>query len=108
LQMFGVMMRKGIMPNVVTYSCLIWGLCLDGQVERALGFFARVMHKGFEPDSIAYVTTISYISYSIYSLIMYCTDWEILQYYFEYSDIVRWYQRKVSDPQFNLAPDLRN
>jgi pentatricopeptide repeat protein len=23
LQMFGVMMRKGIMPNVVTYSCLI-------------------------------------------------------------------------------------
>lgn len=40
------MKGRGIMPNLVTYSSLIHGLCQGGEWEEAKRFFTEMVDQG--------------------------------------------------------------
>ncbi|GAV60133.1 Glyco_transf_8 domain-containing protein/PPR domain-containing protein/PPR_1 domain-containing protein/PPR_2 domain-containing protein, partial [Cephalotus follicularis] len=49
---------KNCMPDLVTYSIIISGLCKAGRLDEAKKKFIELMGKNLEPDSIVYDTVI--------------------------------------------------
>ncbi|KAJ0715717.1 putative tetratricopeptide-like helical domain superfamily [Helianthus annuus] len=57
------MRKKNCMPNLLTYSSLIYGLCLDGNVARAEILLEEMENKGIIPDHVTYTSLIDgYVS----------------------------------------------
>ncbi|PWZ24010.1 Pentatricopeptide repeat-containing protein [Zea mays] len=57
---FDDMVRKGYIPNVVTYTVLIRGLCHAGKVVRAMKLLDRMKSEGCEPNVQTYNVLIRY------------------------------------------------
>lgn len=60
--MFRRMVFKGFVPDVVTYNCLIDGLCKTHRVERAHEMFNDMLLKGCSPNRVTYNSFIRYYS----------------------------------------------
>ncbi|KAG1358585.1 pentatricopeptide repeat-containing protein [Cocos nucifera] len=60
--MFRRMLFKGFVPDVVTYNCLIDGLCKTYRVERAHELFDDMLLKGCSPNRVTYNSFIRYYS----------------------------------------------
>ena len=48
------MMDRGILPDVVTYTTVIDGLCKAQVVDRAKGVFQQMIDNGVKPDNGTY------------------------------------------------------
>ena len=53
-EVFGVMTRRGIEPNTVTYSCLIDGYCLQNKMDDAVKTFNMMVERGCLPNLFSY------------------------------------------------------
>ncbi|KAK3024535.1 hypothetical protein RJ639_043727 [Escallonia herrerae] len=53
------MVMKGILPDVVTYSSLIKGLCEQKRLDEACDLFQAMLRKGLLPDECTYTTLIN-------------------------------------------------
>lgn len=60
--MFRHMRFKGFEPDVVTYNCLIDGLCKTYRVERARELFDEMLVRGCLPNRVTYNSFIRYYS----------------------------------------------
>ncbi|KAL6003699.1 hypothetical protein ACLOJK_004245 [Asimina triloba] len=60
--MFRHMLLKGFVPDVVTYNCLIDGLCKTYRIGRALELFKDMLIKGCTPNRVTYNSFIRYYS----------------------------------------------
>ncbi|CAL4918911.1 unnamed protein product [Urochloa decumbens] len=61
-RLFRRMGEKGLEPDVVTYNCLINGLCKTYRVERAHEVFDEMLKKGCVPNRVTYNSFIRYYS----------------------------------------------
>lgn len=60
--LFRLMLFKGFVPDVVTYNCLIDGLCKTNRIGRALELFDDMLVKGCLPNKVTYNSFIRYYS----------------------------------------------
>ncbi|KAJ0966294.1 hypothetical protein J5N97_027432 [Dioscorea zingiberensis] len=60
--MFRRMLFRGFVPDVVTYNCLINGLCKTYRIERAHEVFEEMQQIGCVPNRITYNSFIRYYS----------------------------------------------
>lgn len=60
--MFRRMVFNGFVPDVVTYNCLINGLCKTYRIERAHELFDEMLVKGVLPNRVTYNSFIRYYS----------------------------------------------
>lgn len=60
--MFRHMKFKGFEPDVVTYNCLIDGLCKTYRIERAHELFDEMTVKGCLPNRLTYNSFVRYYS----------------------------------------------
>ncbi|KAM0944050.1 putative tetratricopeptide-like helical domain superfamily [Dioscorea sansibarensis] len=60
--MFRRMLFKGFVPDVVTYNCLINGLCKSYRIERALEVFDEMLQRGCVPNRVTYNSFIRHYS----------------------------------------------
>ncbi|KAG6493621.1 pentatricopeptide repeat-containing protein At1g77405-like [Zingiber officinale] len=60
--MFRRMLFNGFVPDVVTYNCLIDGLCKTYRIERAHELLDDMLVKGCSPNRITYNSFIRYYS----------------------------------------------
>ncbi|XP_077234945.1 pentatricopeptide repeat (PPR) superfamily protein [Tasmannia lanceolata] len=60
--LFRIMIFKGFVPDVVTYNCLIDGLCKTYRIGRALELFDDMLSKGCSPNKVTYNSFIRYYS----------------------------------------------
>ncbi|KAG0460079.1 hypothetical protein HPP92_023207 [Vanilla planifolia] len=60
--MFRRMVFKGLVPDVVTYNCLIDGLCKTNRIGRARELFDDMLVKGCTPNRVTYNSFIRYYS----------------------------------------------
>ncbi|KAH7666140.1 TPR-like protein [Dioscorea alata] len=60
--MFRRMLFKGFVPDVVTYNCLINGLCKSYRIERAHEVFDEMLQRGCVPNRVTYNSFIRYYS----------------------------------------------
>ncbi|XXG42209.1 hypothetical protein AAC387_Pa01g2539 [Persea americana] len=60
--LFRIMLWKGFVPDVVTYNCLIDGLCKMHRIGRALELFNDMLLKGCSPNKVTYNSFIRYYS----------------------------------------------
>jgi pentatricopeptide repeat protein len=61
-RLFRRMGEKGLEPDVVTYNCLINGLCKTYRVERAHEVFDEMLRKGCSPNRVTYNSFVRYYS----------------------------------------------
>ncbi|KAJ1293709.1 hypothetical protein BS78_01G089400 [Paspalum vaginatum] len=61
-RLFRRMGEKGLEPDVVTYNCLINGLCKTYRVERAHEVFDEMLMKGCAPNRVTYNSFVRYYS----------------------------------------------
>uniref|UniRef100_A0A0D9VYP9 Pentacotripeptide-repeat region of PRORP domain-containing protein n=1 Tax=Leersia perrieri TaxID=77586 RepID=A0A0D9VYP9_9ORYZ len=61
-RLFRRMGEKGLEPDVVTYNCLINGLCKTYRVERAHEVFDEMLRKGCTPNRVTYNSFVRYYS----------------------------------------------
>ncbi|KAF0912799.1 hypothetical protein E2562_019021 [Oryza meyeriana var. granulata] len=61
-RLFRRMGEKGLEPDVVTYNCLINGLCKTYRVERAHDLFDEMLRKGCAPNRVTYNSFVRYYS----------------------------------------------
>ena len=54
LKLFEAMKQQGVMPNVITYVCLISACEKGKQPDRALEVFKGMSWQGVVPDVITY------------------------------------------------------
>ncbi|KAL8151415.1 hypothetical protein V2J09_021223, partial [Rumex salicifolius] len=55
---FGLILKKGFRPNVVTFTSLVKGLCMEGRIVGAIRLFRRMEESGCRPNMTAYGTLI--------------------------------------------------
>ncbi|XP_020587602.1 pentatricopeptide repeat-containing protein At1g77405 [Phalaenopsis equestris] len=60
--MFRRMLFKGFVPDIVTYNCLIDGLCKTYRIGRAHELFNDMLMKGCIPNRVTYNSFIRYYS----------------------------------------------
>lgn len=48
------MARKSIVPNSITYSSLIYGLCKEGKISEAVQILDRMKIQDLKPDAVLY------------------------------------------------------
>lgn len=60
--MFRRMIFNGFSPDVVTYNCLINGLCKTYRIDRALELFDEMRKKNCYPNRVTYTSFIRYYS----------------------------------------------
>ncbi|XP_058075169.1 pentatricopeptide repeat-containing protein At1g77405 [Magnolia sinica] len=60
--LFRDMLFKGFVPDVVTFNCLIDGLCKTYRIGRALELFDDMLQKGLTPNRVTYNSFIRYYS----------------------------------------------
>ncbi|WOL18361.1 hypothetical protein Cni_G27156 [Canna indica] len=60
--MFRRMLFNGFAPDVVTYNCLIDGLCKTYRIERAHELLEEMLLKGCSPNRVTYNSFIRYYS----------------------------------------------
>lgn len=60
--MFRRMLLKGFVPDIVTYNCLIDGLCKTYRIGRAHELFDDMLMKGCIPNRVTYNSFIRYYS----------------------------------------------
>ncbi|KAL0924719.1 hypothetical protein M5K25_005572 [Dendrobium thyrsiflorum] len=60
--MFRRMLFKGFVPDIVTYNCLIDGLCKTYRIGRAHELFDDMLMKGCIPNKVTYNSFIRYYS----------------------------------------------
>ncbi|KAG8098068.1 hypothetical protein GUJ93_ZPchr0013g34155 [Zizania palustris] len=61
-RLFRRMGEKGLDPDVVTYNCLINGLCKTYRVERAHEVFDEMLRRGCTPNRVTYNSFVRYYS----------------------------------------------
>ena len=61
-RMFRRMIFRGLAPDVVTYNCLIDGLCKTYRIERAVELYDDMCQRGISPNRITYNSFIRYFS----------------------------------------------
>lgn len=61
-RLFKEMCYDGFMPDVVTYNCLIDGLCKNCKIDRALEIFRQMHRDGCAPNKVTYNSFIRYYS----------------------------------------------
>eukprot|EP01018_Ginkgo_biloba_P016223 Gb_29774 [translate_table: standard] len=61
-RLFREMCNKGFVPDVVSYNCLIDGLCKKYRIDRALELFAQMSREGCTPNKVTYNSFIRYYS----------------------------------------------
>nr|GEV91871.1 tetratricopeptide-like helical domain-containing protein [Tanacetum cinerariifolium] len=49
-----IMIKRGIVPDIVTYSTLIDGYCLQGEMAKAKTIFDSMVFEGVVPDIVPY------------------------------------------------------
>ncbi|KAK9292206.1 hypothetical protein L1049_020168 [Liquidambar formosana] len=49
-----IMIQRGVEPNTVTYTTLMDGYCLRGQIDEALKVIDVMLHKGCSPHVMNY------------------------------------------------------
>nr|GEY96673.1 hypothetical protein [Tanacetum cinerariifolium] len=59
LNLIREMHERGIVPNLVTYTSLINGLCLVGRLEEAFMLFDEIQNHGISPNINTYSTLIN-------------------------------------------------
>ena len=52
-------LKRGYPPDTVTLNTLIKGLCLKGQVKKALHFHDKLLAQGFQLNQVGYGTLIN-------------------------------------------------
>ncbi|XLT59850.1 hypothetical protein HN873_052454, partial [Arachis hypogaea] len=52
--LYSEMLDKGISPNVITYSSLIFGLCLEGQYKEAIDLLSDMVLRNISPNVRTY------------------------------------------------------
>ena len=57
--MFGLMIKRGLEPDVVSYNALMNGWCLRGCVSEAKEVLDRMVERGKSPNVISYSTLIN-------------------------------------------------
>ncbi|NP_001169564.1 Pentatricopeptide repeat-containing protein At1g77405-like [Zea mays] len=72
-RLFRRMGEKGLEPDVVTYNCLINGLCKTYRVERAHEMFDEMLRKGCTPNRVTYNSFIRY--YSVVNQVDKAVEW---------------------------------
>jgi pentatricopeptide repeat protein len=72
-RLFRRMGEKGLQPDVVTYNCLINGLCKTYRVERAHELFDEMLTKGCEPNRVTYNSFVRY--YSVVNEVGKAVEW---------------------------------
>ncbi|KAK3149423.1 hypothetical protein QOZ80_3AG0217210 [Eleusine coracana subsp. coracana] len=72
-RLFRRMGEKGLQPDVVTYNCLINGLCKTYRVERAHELFDEMLKKGCEPNRVTYNSFVRY--YSVVNEVGKAVEW---------------------------------
>jgi len=72
-RLFRRMGEKGLEPDVVTYNCLINGLCKTYRVERAHEVFDEMLTKGCAPNRVTYNSFIRY--YSVVNQVDKAVEW---------------------------------
>ncbi|KAG9454993.1 hypothetical protein H6P81_007897 [Aristolochia fimbriata] len=60
--LFRHMIFKGFTPDVVTYNCLIDGLCKTYRIGRAMELLDDMLQRGFNPNKVTYNSFIRYYS----------------------------------------------
>lgn len=60
--LFGLMLFKGFLPDIVTYNSLIDGCCKTNRIERALELFEDMNNRGCFPNRVTYDSFIRYYS----------------------------------------------
>ncbi|GMI98169.1 hypothetical protein like AT5G40400 [Hibiscus trionum] len=50
---------RGVVPDLVSYTALMSGLCKERRVREAHQLFHRMVHRGLDPDIVSYNTLIS-------------------------------------------------
>ncbi|RIA93838.1 hypothetical protein C1645_873799 [Glomus cerebriforme] len=58
IELFEEMERREIKPSVVTYSILIDGFALNGQVDKAVEYFEKLKKDSIEPNIYTYTSLI--------------------------------------------------
>lgn len=43
---------NGVSPNVITYNMLIYGFCIIGQLEEAIGFLNEMVVENINPHDL--------------------------------------------------------
>ncbi|GLJ15878.1 hypothetical protein SUGI_0262180 [Cryptomeria japonica] len=61
-RLFRDMCDDGFVPDVVTYNCLIDGLCKKYRIDRALELFHHMSQNGCAPNKVTYNSFIRYYS----------------------------------------------
>lgn len=56
--LFGEMLRRGIVPDVVTFNILMDGFSRDGKVVEACLFLELMVKRGYEPDVVTFCTLV--------------------------------------------------
>ncbi|PIA59197.1 hypothetical protein AQUCO_00400225v1 [Aquilegia coerulea] len=46
------MVTQGVQPNVVTYTCLIYGLCRFGRQKEAMSLFKKMLSQNIKPNIV--------------------------------------------------------
>ncbi|GJS23759.1 tetratricopeptide-like helical domain-containing protein, partial [Tanacetum coccineum] len=59
LNLISEMHERGIVPNLVTYTSLVNGLCLVGRLEEAFMLFDEIQNHGISPNIDTYFTLIN-------------------------------------------------
>ncbi|XP_062212335.1 pentatricopeptide repeat-containing protein At1g77405-like [Phragmites australis] len=72
-RLFRRMGEKGLEPDVVTYNCLINGLCKTYRVERAHEVFDEMLSKGCAPNRVTYNSFVRY--YSVVNEVDKAVEW---------------------------------
>ena len=49
-----LMVQNGIVPDVVSYTNLINGMCKEGNVEKVIGFLSAMENNGMKSNLITY------------------------------------------------------
>ncbi|XP_065877904.1 small ribosomal subunit protein mS86 (rPPR1)-like [Euphorbia lathyris] len=55
------MISRGMKPNINTFSHLIFGFCLEGNLEEAQRLFRSMLNSGCKPDAQCYFTLVHYL-----------------------------------------------
>merc|ERR1719389_337219 len=53
-QFFREMCTEGVVPDLVTYSTIIKGYCVQGDLEQAVQLFTLMRKRGIKPDAILF------------------------------------------------------
>ncbi|XP_026384523.1 pentatricopeptide repeat-containing protein At1g12300, mitochondrial-like [Papaver somniferum] len=57
--LFGGILKMGYDPNIITYTNLIKGLCLQGKIQVAVELFDKMIDRGVQPNTITCNTIIT-------------------------------------------------